>query len=78
MLTEDFLKKTVRLALICPTCGNEQVVEYPVAVVAIALTRWNNMNLHSSCHPISWSASPCELKKIRDHMGENWIEEHRV
>jgi hypothetical protein len=66
----------VLVPLTCPTCGTEQFVACPVAVVVTALTRWNNMHLHSPCHPVSWNASQSELQRIRHHVGEAWIEAH--
>jgi hypothetical protein len=61
----------------CPICGQESVAIFPAIVVVVALTRWNNLGLHSSCHLASWNASKLELKNIRAHLGESWIDAHR-
>ena len=45
--------------------------EFPVQVVLIALTRWNNIALYASCHDAKWSARPAEVQQIRDYLAGN-------
>jgi hypothetical protein len=42
--------------------------EFPVAVVIVALRRWNQMRLYTKCHPEGWSASKGDLQRIRTHL----------
>jgi len=51
--------------------------EFPVQVVLIALTRWNNIALYASCHDAKWSARPAEVQQIRDYLGTEWLDAHR-
>jgi hypothetical protein len=67
----------IALPVTCPQCGVDSWFEFPVQVVVIALTSWNNMALRASCHEESWSATESELTKIRDHLGAAWIEANR-
>ena len=64
----------VKIPVQCPQCGTEQLCDYPEPVVLVALTRWNNMNLHAPCHDVYWSASRSELRAIREYLSEDWIE----
>ena len=66
----------ILLPVTCPICGLESMTAFPVQVVAIALSRWNNMALYASCHEGSWSASPSEIAKIRDFLGSEWVKAH--
>jgi hypothetical protein len=65
---------TVRIPVQCRDCGRDQLAEYPIPVVAIALTRWNNLLLHSCCGRDSWDASAEELQRIRAHLGAAWLD----
>jgi hypothetical protein len=65
------------LPVTCPICGVESMTAYPAIVVMTALTRWHNMALYASCHPGTWDASQAEMARIRDFLGEPWIEAHR-
>jgi hypothetical protein len=50
------------------------VVPFPWIVVAMAMTRWKQMRLHSNCHPGGWDASGQEISFIAEYLGEPWIE----
>ncbi len=63
----------VKIPIRCPHCDTEHLCDYPEPVVVMALTRWNNMNLHVPCHDVYWCASQGELRAIRQHLGEAWI-----
>jgi hypothetical protein len=67
---------TVAIPVRCPKCGALGTSEFPVAVVAIALVKWNNMCLYAPCHEGCWDASDKELEAIRRHLGRDWIGEH--
>jgi hypothetical protein len=67
----------VEIPVRCAACGRESLVEFPVLVIATALTRWNNLRLYSACHDVSWDASPSELQFIRQHLGADWIDRNR-
>jgi len=64
---------TVAIPVRCPQCDRESLYNFPEIVVLTALTRWNNMQLYAPCHDISWSATPSELQRIRQYLGDNWI-----
>jgi hypothetical protein len=66
----------VAIPVRCPMCGCVGLSEFPVAVVAIALVKWNNMCLYAPCHEGAWDASERELEAIRHHLGRDWIREH--
>jgi hypothetical protein len=66
----------VTIPVRCPKCGASGLSEFPVAVVAIALVKWNNMCLYAPCHEGGWDASARELEAIRHHLGREWIREH--
>jgi len=67
----------VQIPVNCPVCGTERLAEFPVAVVAIALTRWNNMRLQTTCHDVAWDATPRDLQRIRGYLGSQWLDDHR-
>ncbi len=69
---------SVKIPVRCPHCDTEQMCDYPEPVVVMALTRWNNMNLHVPCHDVYWCASQSELHAIRQHLGEAWLESRSV
>jgi len=66
----------VALPVRCPQCDAQGLSEFPVAVVVIALTKWNNMCLYSPCHDGSWDAGEKELEAIRQYLGRDWLREH--
>jgi hypothetical protein len=66
----------VAIPVRCPKCGALRLSEFPVAVVAIALVKWNNMCLYVPCHEGVWDASERELEAIRHHLGRDWIRAH--
>ena len=65
---------TVLIPVHCRACGRDQLAGYPIPVVAVALTRWNNLLLHACCRGESWDATPAELRRIREHLGSAWIQ----
>ena len=69
---------TIRLPTKCPKCGGESLVEFPVIVVATALTKWNHMALRANCCRVSWNASDSEIQQIKEYLGEPWILAHQA
>jgi hypothetical protein len=67
----------ISLPVVCPRCGAVSMSEYPIQVVLMALTRWNNMALYCNCHESPWSASPADMQRIRDYLGAEWCAVHR-
>ncbi len=68
---------TVLIPVKCPICGKQALSPHPVIVVVTALTLWDRMLLRAPCHKQTWEAAAAELKSIRDHLGEEWIEKQR-
>ena len=56
-------------------CGTDTVTEFPTLVVVTALTQWNNMRLHGTCHAVFWDASAAEIQSIREQLGTARIAE---
>ena len=71
-------ESSILLPVKCPKCGSESLSEFPVIVVMMALTRWNHMALHASCHEGSWDASVAEIRQIRQYLGNDWIQTHQL
>ena len=67
----------VSLPVRCRRCGVVTLVEFPTVVVVTALTRWNQLALHSHCHDEKWDASAAEIQAIRDYVGHDWVEANR-
>jgi hypothetical protein len=59
----------VRLPVVCPVCGSEEVREFDVAVLAAALLKEAGVVLTSACHGERWSASMLEIEQIREYLG---------
>jgi len=74
MLSERSEEDSVALPVNCPRCGESSWSEFPVEVVRIALTQWNNMALYCHCHEANWSASPEEIQRIRVYLGKDWLD----
>ena len=68
---------TISVPVTCRKCGTESLIDFPILVVVVALTQWNQLALYTHCHDGQWDATPRELDAIRRHLGEAWIEEHR-
>jgi hypothetical protein len=66
----------ISLPVRCSQCGASTPTDFPVAVVAIALVKWNNMCLYSACHEGTWDASERELDLLRQHVGASWLRTH--
>ena len=58
----------------CHRCGAVTLSEFSSIVVATALLKWNNMNLYVPCHLGSWDATKLDLQRIREYVGEPWLE----
>jgi hypothetical protein len=52
----------------CPLCGREQLIELPVAEVADALLRDEDVYLSASCCGVVWTASEIECEQIREYL----------
>jgi hypothetical protein len=48
---------TIRIPVVCPQCGDECLAELPIADLAGSLLADDMVELHSSCHQISWTAT---------------------
>jgi hypothetical protein len=59
---------TIRLPIVCPECGVESLGKFSVAVVAESLITDKAVELRSSCHNVSWLASPSEREQIREYL----------
>jgi hypothetical protein len=68
----------VRFPVICPTCHQEQLVEFPVDLVASGLITENRIRLFAPCHEVAWDASPVELEQIREYLGSAWLDCQRA
>jgi hypothetical protein len=66
----------VALPVRCPKCDAQGLSEFPFAVVAVALMKWNNMCLYAPCHEGAWDAGEKELEAIRHYLGREWLREH--
>jgi hypothetical protein len=58
----------IRLPVVCPQCGDERLAEFSVAVLAESLMAKNTVELHSSCHHVTWTASASEREQIRQYL----------
>ncbi|HEY2685169.1 MAG TPA: hypothetical protein VGI93_16740 [Steroidobacteraceae bacterium] len=59
----------MRLPVVCPVCGGEEVQQFDVAALAAALLKEANIVLRSACHGADWSASKLEVEQIRQYLG---------
>jgi hypothetical protein len=67
----------ISLPVLCPRCGQSSQTKFPVPVVVIALTRWNNMALYCECHDSNWTATQEEIQTLRAYLGQEWLDAHR-
>jgi hypothetical protein len=67
----------IRLPVVCPQCGDELLTEFPVALLAESLIEKNEVQLHASCHQVSWTASPSEREQIREYLASVVIDSPR-
>jgi len=58
----------IRVPVVCPQCGDECLAELPVADLAGSLLADDTVELHSSCHQISWTATASEREQIREYL----------
>jgi hypothetical protein len=64
---------TIRFPVSCPTCGREELGEYPVAEVAAALLApTSTLRLYARCHAYHWIARRAELAQIREYLSV-WV-----
>lgn len=61
----------IRFPVRCPICGDEQLIQVPVAAVADALVGGRAIPLRSICHDQAWDASPGEKEQIREYLAAN-------
>lgn len=59
----------VRLPVVCPVCGREEVQSFDVAALASALLEAAPIKLTSACHQALWKASALEMEQIRQYLG---------
>jgi hypothetical protein len=67
----------IRLPVMCPQCGGELLTEFSVALLAESLLEKNSVELHASCHQISWTASETERQQIREYLAAAAIENNK-
>jgi hypothetical protein len=52
----------------CPLCGREHLIELPIAEVADALLRDEDVYLSASCCGVVCTASEIECEQIREYL----------
>jgi hypothetical protein len=67
----------IALPVSCPRCGQSSQTEFPLQVVLIALTRWNNMALYCHCNESNWTATQEEIQMLRAFLGQEWFDTHQ-
>jgi hypothetical protein len=65
---------SVAIPVKCPKCAQVFMCDFPILVVVTALMRWKNMNLYLAGHVGAWDATEEDLRLIREHVGEAWLE----
>jgi hypothetical protein len=58
----------IRFPVTCPLCGNEHLLDLPVAEVADAMLRGEDVYLSASCCGVVWVASEIECEQIREYL----------
>jgi hypothetical protein len=58
----------LRLPVVCPRCGVENLAEVSVLLAADALMRNEGIQLRAACHNLYWTASPIEMQQLREYM----------
>jgi hypothetical protein len=58
----------IRFPVKCPLCSREHLIELPVAEVADALLRDEDVYLSASCCGVVWTASEIECEQIREYL----------
>jgi hypothetical protein len=61
--------RKLRVPVICPNCGAEQLAELSADRIAKALREGRPVRLHSSCHDRWWSATYVETEQVRQYLG---------
>ena len=59
----------VRIPVVCPVCGREEVQSFEVAALAAALLQAAQIRLGSACHRAAWNASALEVEQMRQYLG---------
>jgi len=58
----------IRFPVRCPLCGNEHLLYLPVAEVADAMLRGEDVYLSARCCGVVWVASEIECEQIREYL----------
>ena len=59
---------SIRFPVTCPLCGNEQLIDLPVAEIADSLLKSEDVYLSASCCGVVWVASETECEQIREYL----------
>jgi hypothetical protein len=70
---------SLRFPTVCPRCSGETLSEFPMAVVAAALTNGGKLRLRAGCcHEVTWYATEGELEQIREYWLSVSMDEERT
>jgi len=62
------IEPTIRFPVACPTCGREQLTEFPLNEVLDALDRGSDISLVATCHDVIWTATELEMEQIHQYL----------
>jgi hypothetical protein len=52
----------------CPECREESLSSVSAAMIDSALSKGEQLTLHSSCHATDWPASHREMEQIKEYL----------
>jgi hypothetical protein len=62
------IEPTIRFPVVCPKCGREKLIEFPINEVVYALNRGSGISLVATCHDVIWTATELELEQIHEYL----------
>jgi hypothetical protein len=62
------IEPTIRFPVVCPKCGREKLIEFPINEVVYALNRGSDISLVATCHDVIWTATELELEQIHEYL----------
>jgi hypothetical protein len=68
---------TVRFPVKCPQCGVESIGVFRVSDIAEGLIGRRKIQLYANCHARWWAASDDEQHRIREYLGDVWLNNQR-